>query len=90
MPGTSCGSLTTYTASDFFVPASVRSNPEPSDSATRRAIGVLPGRMIVERQLVVPAEPPRLREMEDEMGLGIPRLGRRGEVDELAVPRGRR
>ena len=30
------------------MPASVRSNPEPSPSATRSAIGVLPGRMIVE------------------------------------------
>src|SRR5690606_18401159 len=47
MPGTSCGSRTTYTASDFFVPASVRSNPLSSSSATRSAIGLRPGLMSV-------------------------------------------
>src|SRR3954453_199209 len=50
MPGTSCGSRTTYTASRFWVPCSVRSKPawagpdEPAEPRwTRRAIGPLPG-----------------------------------------------
>lgn len=44
IPGTSAGSRTTYTASFFCVPASVKSNPDPSSSTTRSAIGPLPGR----------------------------------------------
>lgn len=47
MPGTSCGERTTYAASRFWVPASVRSNPAPSENRTRSAIGDLPGRSIV-------------------------------------------
>ena len=44
MPGTDDGFLTRYAASDLRVPASVRSNPEPSSRRTRIAIGPLPGR----------------------------------------------
>ncbi len=44
MPGTSCGSWTTYTARRFWVPASVRSNPPPPRRTTRSASGPLPGR----------------------------------------------
>jgi hypothetical protein len=47
IPGTSAGSRTTYTASFFCVPASVRSKPEPSSSTVRIAIGPLPGRTSV-------------------------------------------
>src|SRR3954463_11543902 len=43
MPGTSCGSRTTYTASRFWVPCSVRSKPPPSARWTLSAIGPLPG-----------------------------------------------
>src|SRR3954447_624288 len=43
MPGTSCGSRTTYTASRFWVPCSVRSKPAPFARCTRNAIGPLPG-----------------------------------------------
>src|SRR4051794_15497831 len=43
MPGTSCGSRTTYTASRFWVPCSVRSKPAPFARWTRSAIGPLPG-----------------------------------------------
>ncbi len=43
MPGTSDGSVTTYTARCFCVPASVRSKPESSSSTTRSASGPLPG-----------------------------------------------
>ena len=47
MPGTSFTSRTMYAARDFFVPASVRSNPDPSENRTRSAIGDLPGRITV-------------------------------------------
>src|SRR5947209_11245942 len=46
MPGTCCGSVTSQTASRFWVPASVRSNPGASPGLprwTRSAIGFLPG-----------------------------------------------
>src|SRR5277367_1155527 len=46
MPGTLCGSSTSHTASRFWVPASVRSKPDPSPGLprwTRNAIGPLPG-----------------------------------------------
>lgn len=44
IPGTSCGSRTTYTARRFCVPASVRSKPPPPSSTRRSASGPLPGR----------------------------------------------
>ncbi len=44
MPGTSAGSRAQYTASRFWVPASVRSKPSPPASRTRRASGPRPGR----------------------------------------------
>ena len=76
MPGTSDGSCTTYTARDFFVPASVRSKPEPSSRRTRSAIGDLPGRMTVAGGCVVPAEPAR-RARGGRRGAGRRPRGRR-------------
>ena len=43
MPGTSAGDRTTYTASPFRVPCSVRSKPLPSSRWTRSASGPWPG-----------------------------------------------
>ena len=43
IPATCWGSWTTYTASFFCVPCSVRSNPDPSSRCTRSASGPLPG-----------------------------------------------
>src|SRR5690606_35392699 len=81
IPGTACTSRTTYTASDFFVPASVRSKPLPSSSATRSAMGGATGLDERLRQLVVPSQPARLGEMEHQVELLA-----HGDVDELPVP----
>ena len=42
-PPALAGSSTNHTASRFWVPASVRSNPPPPPKCTRSAIGPLPG-----------------------------------------------
>ena len=61
------GSRTTYTASRFCVPASVRSKPSPVSRATRRASGPLPGRGGPSGSRSLPVQPARAGEVGDEV-----------------------
>ena len=85
MPGTSAGSRTTYMASRFCVPASVRSKPlsgPPSNSGARcrrSASGPLPGRGGAGGQVVAPLQPAGPGQVHDQVQpIDV-------EVQELAV-----